>query len=50
MKKWTVKFETSTSKLLLTETVEAESWQYAEAKLKARYSDIKIKQYTPCFN
>jgi hypothetical protein len=50
MKKWTVKFETSTSTLTFTETVEAETWQYAEAKLKARYSGVKIKQYSPLFN
>ena len=45
MKKWIVKFDTTTLMATSTETVEAETWQDAEAYLKARYSGVKIKQY-----
>jgi hypothetical protein len=47
MKKWLVTFTTSTSSLSLRETVEESSWQYAEQKLRSRYSGVRVLQYTP---
>ena len=47
-KKWIVKFYATASKgLLLTETVEDVSWQYAKAKLESKYPGISIKSYSP---
>ncbi len=46
--KWLVTFSTTQSKgMLLHETVEAISWQYAKLLLESKYSGIKINNYTP---
>ena len=46
--KWSVTFSTPQSKgMLLHETVEAISWQYAKLALESKYSGIKISNYTP---
>jgi hypothetical protein len=46
--KWLVTFSTTQSKgILLKETIEAISWQYAKLSLESKYSGIKINNYTP---
>lgn len=47
MKKWLVTFQANGSGLSLRETVEESSWQYAEQKLRSRYSRVRVLQYTP---